>query len=99
MKILLQLEMVAVVVLSVWLFSMTGFVWWWFLVLFLAPDIGMVGYVAGTKVGAWAYNFTHHLGLATILIIIGATRAAFRGTSWCHYARSLSFRPRSRLRS
>jgi len=72
MKFLLQVEMVVLVVLSVWLFSLHHFAWWWFPALFLLPDIGMVGYAAGPKVGAWTYNLTHHLGLATLLIIAGA---------------------------
>lgn len=43
--------------------------------LFLVPDIGMVGYVVGPRVGALTYNLTHHMGLATLIIIIGATQA------------------------
>jgi hypothetical protein len=72
MKTLLWLEMAVLLLLSVWLFSMLDFAWWWFLVLFLVPDIGMVGYAWGPKLGAWTYNLTHHLGLATLLIIAGA---------------------------
>lgn len=75
MNSLLKLEMIVLVGLSVWLFSLLEFPWWWFPVLFLLPDIGMIGYVAGPKVGAWTYNLTHHLGLATLLIIAGAMLA------------------------
>lgn len=49
--------------LSIYWFSLTNFAWWWFPLLILAPDIGMLGYAAGPKAGAWTYNFKHtHLG-------------------------------------
>ncbi len=72
MQFLLKLEMIILVVLAVWLFSLTTFAWWWFLVLFLVPDIAMAGYIAGPKIGAWTYNLTHHMGLATLIIIAGS---------------------------
>lgn len=40
--------------------------------LFLVPDIAMAGYIAGPKIGAWTYNLTHHMGLATLIIIAGS---------------------------
>ncbi|MGB5499216.1 MAG: DUF4260 domain-containing protein, partial [Maribacter sp.] len=45
--------------------------WWWFLVLILAPDIGMLGYVLGDKIGAFTYNLFHHKGLAILLYFAG----------------------------
>jgi hypothetical protein len=33
--------------------------WLWFAVLFLAPDISMLGYLAGKKAGAMLYNLAH----------------------------------------
>ncbi len=75
MNTLLKLEMIILIVLAVWLFSLMGFAWWWFAVLFLVPDVGMIGYVASPKVGAWTYNLTHHLGLATLIIIAGSELA------------------------
>ena len=33
--------------------------WAWFAVLFLAPDVSMLGYLAGKKAGALAYNLGH----------------------------------------
>ncbi|MEM9680882.1 MAG: DUF4260 domain-containing protein, partial [Bacteroidota bacterium] len=45
--------------------------WWVFLVLFLAPDIGMIGYLINNKVGAVLYNLFHHKGLAIVLYLAG----------------------------
>ncbi len=75
MEKLLKLEMAVLVALSVWLFSMLDFPWWWFPVLFLAPDVGMTGYFFSPKIGAWTYNLTHHMGLATVGIIAGSILA------------------------
>lgn len=45
--------------------------WYLYLLLFFSPDLGMLGYIAGPKTGAWLYNFLHHKGLALLLILIG----------------------------
>ena len=39
--------------------------------LFLVPDIGMLGYLVNNKVGAWTYNATHLLSVAIALYILG----------------------------
>jgi hypothetical protein len=33
--------------------------WWLFFVLLLAPDLSMMGYLAGPRVGGIAYNLAH----------------------------------------
>lgn len=71
MKNLLRLEEAAMFVLSIYLFSLLPFAWWWFLVLILAPDISFLGYAAGNKVGAVVYNLFHHKGVAILLYIAG----------------------------
>jgi hypothetical protein len=71
MKIILSLEYIAGVVLSLYLFSLADSRWWLYLVLFFTPDIAMVGYVISSKIGAACYNFTHHLGVAVFLYVIG----------------------------
>lgn len=45
--------------------------WWLYWVLFLTPDIGMLGYVINTRVGAFTYNLFHHKGLAIALLLAG----------------------------
>lgn len=72
MKNLIRLEEATMFLLSIYLFSLLPYAWWWFLVLILAPDLSMFGYVAGPKVGAVCYNIAHHKGVAILVYIIGA---------------------------
>ena len=71
MQKLLKLEELAEFFLGIFLFSVLGYQWWWFLALLLAPDLSMVGYLINAKIGAWLYNFVHHKALAIVLIIVG----------------------------
>ncbi|WP_373060243.1 DUF4260 domain-containing protein [Zunongwangia sp. H14] len=71
MKIILQLEELAMLMLGMYAFSYLGFSWWWFIALFFAPDVGMIGYAFGNKTGAVLYNVFHHKGLAIMLWILG----------------------------
>ncbi|CDF80855.1 conserved hypothetical protein (DUF4260) [Formosa agariphila KMM 3901] len=72
MKTILKLEEIAMLMLSVFLFSNLTFDWWWYLVLFFLPDAGFVGYVFNTRLGAFLYNILHHKGVAIVLYIAGA---------------------------
>lgn len=71
MKTLLRLEELAFFLFSIYLFSLLPFPWWYFPVLFFVPDLGMLGYLAGPRVGAVIYNFVHHRGLALLYYILG----------------------------
>lgn len=55
----LRLEGLAVLVAAIGTFAHVDASWWLFLALILAPDLGMLGYLAGPKVGAFAYNLVH----------------------------------------
>ncbi|MEX2486604.1 MAG: DUF4260 family protein, partial [Nitriliruptoraceae bacterium] len=35
--------------------------WWWFVGLFLVPDVGLLGFLADNMIGSRAYNTTHTL--------------------------------------
>lgn len=71
MKTTLKLEELALFLLGIFIFSQLSFAWWWFLVLILAPDIGMIGYAFGNKVGAFSYNLFHHRGIAIAVYLAG----------------------------
>lgn len=71
MKTILKLEYIALFVLAVYGFNQTDFAWWWFLILFLTPDLSMVGYLVNTKVGAFSYNLVHHFGTAILIYLLG----------------------------
>ncbi|MGH3070879.1 MAG: DUF4260 domain-containing protein [Gaiellaceae bacterium] len=49
--------------------------WWLYLALALAPDISMVGYVAGARIGAATYDAAHTyavpVGLAAVGVLAG----------------------------
>lgn len=71
MKTLIKLEEVALFGFGIYLFSLLKYDWWWFLVLILAPDLSMLGYVFGNKAGAWSYNFFHHTAVAIVCYVTG----------------------------
>jgi hypothetical protein len=68
---LLKFEELGLFALSIFLFASTGINWWLYPLLLLAPDLGMLGYLLGPRVGATTYNLTHHKGIAVILYAIG----------------------------
>jgi hypothetical protein len=72
MKTLLKVEELLLAALAFYLFLGLDYAWWWFLLLFLAPDLSMLGYLLGPKVGAWSYNAAHHKGVAVALFLLGA---------------------------
>jgi hypothetical protein len=71
MKILLRLEELGVFLFSIYLFSRLPYAWWVYPVFFFAPDLSMVGYLGGPRVGAAVYNFIHHRALALGLYVLG----------------------------
>lgn len=71
MKTVLKLEEILMFVLGIYLFNQLDYAWWWFLVLILAPDIGMIGYLFNNKIGALTYNLFHHKGLAILVYLAG----------------------------
>jgi hypothetical protein len=71
MKNLLKTEELFMFLLGLYLFSLLNYPWWLFAALFLAPDIGLLGYLFGVKTGAITYNLTHHKGLAIAFYLAG----------------------------
>lgn len=71
MKNLIKIEEAALFALALYGFSLLPYAWWWFAALILAPDISMLGYLAGNKAGAWAYNLFHHRAVAVGVYALG----------------------------
>lgn len=71
MKHMLKLEELFLFGLSLCLFSGLDYGWSAYALLFLAPDLSMLGYLMGPRVGSWTYNLVHHKGLAVILYVLG----------------------------
>ncbi|HEX5521238.1 MAG TPA: DUF4260 domain-containing protein [Longimicrobiaceae bacterium] len=78
-------EGLAVLLLSVLLYANLGRGWLLFAALLLAPDLSMIGYAAGPRVGAWAYNLVH--SYAAPLLLAGAALLSGSGVHlaliWC----------------
>lgn len=49
----------ALFVLTLWAVTSTHGSWGWFVALFLLPDLSMLGYLFGPRVGATTYNAGH----------------------------------------
>jgi hypothetical protein len=58
--ILLRLEALALGLLCVWLYKNFHQSWWLFAALILVPDLSMLGYLAGPRIGAFVYNAVHN---------------------------------------
>jgi len=71
MKNLLKLEETGMLFLSCFAYSLLDQPWWIFFVFFLAPDLGMLGYLINAKAGSVSYNLFHHKGIASIVWIAG----------------------------
>jgi len=71
MKNLIKWEEAAMFMLSICLVGQLHYAWWWWLIWILAPDLSMLGYLAGSKVGAVCYNIVHHKGVAVLVYLAG----------------------------
>lgn len=82
MKNLLSLEELFLALLSAFLFRSLNFVWWLLPLFILAPDLGMLGYLAGPRAGAFTYNLVHHKAMAVSLYVAGS----LIGNPWLQFA-------------
>jgi len=73
MKFTLKLEEVAMTAIAIYFISLhhLGLSVWVWVVLFFTPDIGMLGYMINTRIGAVTYNLFHHKGIALLLAALG----------------------------
>jgi hypothetical protein len=75
-RILLRLEGLGLLALCLLLYGSSGLSWTAFVVLFLVPDLSFLGYLAGPRVGAIAYNVAHDTLGPLLLVILGYIFAA-----------------------
>jgi hypothetical protein len=52
-------------------FLFLGLPWWAFLLLLIVPDVSMVGYLRGPRVGAIVYNLVHDLATGVAVAGLG----------------------------
>lgn len=60
-RALLRMEATLLFVLALWAYGRWGMGWGTFALCFLLPDLAFLGYLAGPRIGALAYNATHAL--------------------------------------
>jgi hypothetical protein len=58
-RAVLRLEGLIVLVGALVLYAETAHSWWTFAALLLVPDAALLGYLAGPRIGALAYNVLH----------------------------------------
>ena len=71
--LLLRLEGLVAAALTTALYARTGASWWLFAAVWLAPDLSMLGYLAGNCRGARIYNAFHTYTLPAALALGGIT--------------------------
>lgn len=68
---ILRIEGAAMLAGSVLLYWTNGGSWWLFGLLLLVPDVSMVGYLVGPRIGAVLYNVFHSYPLPAAMGIVG----------------------------
>ncbi len=68
---LLRLEGLAIFIVGTALFFAPGGQWWFYAMLFFAPDLSLAGYLAGPRVGAAVYDTVHSL-TGPLMLALGA---------------------------
>ncbi len=70
-RAMLRVEGAVMLVAGMVAWRLLGGSWGWFAALFLVPDVSLVGYLAGPKVGALVYNLGHSLVLPFLVAGLG----------------------------
>ena len=88
-RLLLRAEGACVLLIGLLAYSRFGLGWDSFALFFLAPDLAFVGYLAGPRAGAFAYNCTHsYLGALVTLALgvwLSSAFALSAGIIWCSH--------------
>jgi hypothetical protein len=70
-RALLRIEGAGIFAIAMVLYSRLGESWWLLAILFLAPDLAFLGYLAGARAGAVAYNSLHTVTGPILLALAG----------------------------
>lgn len=85
-QMLLHAEGAAVALAALALYFYADYTWWLLVVLALAPDLSLVGYLAGQRVGSAIYNAAHTyvppVLLGAVGVILGADVAVQLALIW-----------------
>ncbi len=83
---LLRLEGLVLLIAAIAAYRALGGGWPVFVALFLVPDLSMLGYLAGKRVGAATYNAGHTLLSPAMLAAAGLAVGAGANTVWLELA-------------
>jgi hypothetical protein len=92
-RVLVRTENLAIMVAAVVAYEWLDASWWLFALLFLVPDISMIGYLRGPRLGAAIYNAGHWYGLPILLTAFGFylnSTSATIGLIWPHTSASIA---------
>ena len=67
---LLHAEGAAILFVTVISYAQGHFHWWIYALLFLAPDLFMLGYLVNARIGSAMYNFVHTLTIPLVVLTI-----------------------------
>jgi len=68
-SILLHLEEAALIILTLFAYQHLHYSWLLFAILFFAPDLSMLGFLANARLGAAMYNLVHTITLPLLLLL------------------------------
>jgi hypothetical protein len=95
---LLRFEEAALLLLTLFAYQHLHYSWLLFAILFLTPDLFMLGYLANVRLGAAAYNLAHTLTLPLALLLASylqhwqlATQLALIWTAHISFDRLLGY--------
>lgn len=66
-RILLHIEGAVLFALAAVTYFRLGYVWWAFPLFLLVPDLSMLGYLAGPRVGSITYDIVHTTAIPLVL--------------------------------
>lgn len=69
-RLLLHLEGAAVLITALIFYGQSGYSWWLFALLLLAPDLSALGYLRSQEVGSLSYNVVHTTVLPIALALL-----------------------------
>ena len=86
-RLVLRLEGLCVLILAMLAYSRYGLGWSNFAWYFLVPDVALLGYLVGSRVGAISYNLAHsYIGAVACLaagLLLPAPMILGAGIIWC----------------
>ena len=68
--LILRIEGLVILAIALRAYTYIGASWWLFAALFLVPDLSMLGYLKGPKLGSACYNLIHSYTLPGIALLV-----------------------------